>query len=317
MIYRLGLLLGCCTVALAEAPPPTNSYLVAFARSDYLGAWADYILDLSAAGEEVIIRSVRISSPNTACSNPIVIMAHERRVSRKTYEDLFAEANPCAIKPKHVRRAMRARRGVDLMEHPVDVTLVATCADETRVLRLPHLPGGRRPSNKKVAKLRDLFWDIRKQVFPADMSFSPDDPDDDFKLQEAAREVVSELQAGKFDHWVEGNNEGWKYVIDRYRGPVRTERLLTPRLLPTDLKFVSFSAPTYPTLPIQARIQGTVRLSLDFGPDGSVIAARTVSGHPLLAPAALEAASSWRADSTNVQSTPAEVEIAFELECEE
>jgi TonB family protein len=154
-------------------------------------------------------------------------------------------------------------------------------------------------------------------VFPADMSFTPADPDQDFMLQEAAREIISELRAGRFDHWIERKTEGWQYVIDGYRGPVRSDRLLVPRLLPTDVEFAKFTAPAYPPLARQARIQGNVRLSLDFGPDGSVIEARAIEGHPLLAPAALEAASSWRADTASVDFKQAEIEIAFELKCED
>jgi hypothetical protein len=156
-MIRLGLLLGCCGVALAQAPPPTNSYLVAFARSDALGDWADYILDLRPDGEDVLIRSIRISPANSVCSNPILVRAHTRRVSQERYESFFAKANPCDIKPPKVRRAMKVRHPVDLMEHPVNVKLIATCAGETRVLGLPHLPGGRKPANREVARLRDLF----------------------------------------------------------------------------------------------------------------------------------------------------------------
>lgn len=319
MICRLGILLVCCTVALAEEPTPTSAYFVSFARSDALGDWANYILDLRPRDGEIVIRSVRIGPPNTICSTPVIIKSHQRLVTRKTYEDFFAEANPCAVNPKSVRRAMRGRRSVDLMEHPVDVILVAACAGETRALGRPHLGGGRRPGNRKVAKLRDLYWDIHEEVFPADISFRPSDPDDDFELQEAGQQIMPELQAGYFDYWMEGESGGWwggwQWAIDGYKGPVRAERVMTPRLLPTELEFVSFVAPDYPPLAPLARIQGTVRLALDFGPDGRVTEARLVEGHPLLAPAAMKAAPSWRVDPRSVLSTPAEVEIAFDLTC--
>jgi len=52
--------------------------------------------------------------------------------------------------------------------------------------------------------------------------------------------------------------------------------------------------PQYPQLAIQARIQGTVMLEAVIGKDGRVHELQLVSGHPLLAPAAMEAVKQWR-----------------------
>jgi len=52
--------------------------------------------------------------------------------------------------------------------------------------------------------------------------------------------------------------------------------------------------PTYPPLARQARIQGTVTLEAEISKDGSIENLRLVSGHPMLAPAAIEAVKQWK-----------------------
>jgi len=52
--------------------------------------------------------------------------------------------------------------------------------------------------------------------------------------------------------------------------------------------------PTYPPLARQARIQGAVILQAEISKDGTIQNLRLVSGHPMLAPAAIEAVKQWR-----------------------
>jgi len=52
--------------------------------------------------------------------------------------------------------------------------------------------------------------------------------------------------------------------------------------------------PTYPPLAQQARIQGIVVLTAIIGKNGSVQHLQVVSGHPVLAPAAIAAVKQWR-----------------------
>lgn len=53
-------------------------------------------------------------------------------------------------------------------------------------------------------------------------------------------------------------------------------------------------APIYPPLARQARIQGTVVLSIVINKEGVVGDTRLVRGHPMLAPAAIEAVKQWK-----------------------
>jgi TonB family protein len=66
-------------------------------------------------------------------------------------------------------------------------------------------------------------------------------------------------------------------------------------------------APAYPELARQARIQGVVVLNAVIGKDGTVQSLSLVSGHPLLAPAALEAVKQWVYKPTLLNGQPVDV----------
>jgi TonB family protein len=59
-------------------------------------------------------------------------------------------------------------------------------------------------------------------------------------------------------------------------------------------RFVYKVAPVYPPLARQARIQGTVILRVIINKLGEVRDTQLVNGHPMLAPAAVEAVKKWR-----------------------
>ncbi len=75
--------------------------------------------------------------------------------------------------------------------------------------------------------------------------------------------------------------------------------------------------PVYPVLARQARISGTVELSGIIGTDGRVKQLRVLSGHPLLAKAALDAVRQWVFHATLLNGAPVEViapiPVAFRL----
>ncbi len=54
------------------------------------------------------------------------------------------------------------------------------------------------------------------------------------------------------------------------------------------------SPPKYPPLARTARISGDVKVEIQLRPDGTASSVRIISGHPLLAPAAVESAKSSR-----------------------
>jgi periplasmic protein TonB len=66
--------------------------------------------------------------------------------------------------------------------------------------------------------------------------------------------------------------------------------------------------PAYPPLARQARIQGTVILHALISKDGSIENLTLVSGHPMLAPAAIEAVKQWKYKPYLLNGEPVEVE---------
>ncbi|HLK62276.1 MAG TPA: TonB family protein [Bryobacteraceae bacterium] len=104
-------------------------------------------------------------------------------------------------------------------------------------------------------------------------------------------------------------------------GPPGTEpQRPTPRKVDVRVqveKLIDQPPPKYPPLAKQARIQGVVTLKVLIAEDGTVKSAQLVSGHPLLAPAALDAVKRWRYLPTLVDGVPVEVEseadVSFKL----
>jgi protein TonB len=66
--------------------------------------------------------------------------------------------------------------------------------------------------------------------------------------------------------------------------------------------------PTYPPLARQARIQGSVLLQAEISKEGTIENLRLISGHPMLAPAAIEAVKQWRYRPYILNGEPVEVE---------
>jgi protein TonB len=66
--------------------------------------------------------------------------------------------------------------------------------------------------------------------------------------------------------------------------------------------------PNYPPLARQARIQGQVVLQAEISKDGSIENLRLVSGHPMLAPAAIDAVKQWKYKPYFLNGEPVEVE---------
>jgi periplasmic protein TonB len=66
--------------------------------------------------------------------------------------------------------------------------------------------------------------------------------------------------------------------------------------------------PNYPPLARQARIQGSVLLQAEISKNGDIQNLRLISGHPMLAPAAIEAVKQWKYKPYYLNGEPVEVE---------
>jgi TonB family protein len=89
--------------------------------------------------------------------------------------------------------------------------------------------------------------------------------------------------------------------------------LFTATLLHADTrKSVKTSPPVYPAIAAKMKVEGTVKLEATIGGDGSVEDVKVVSGHMLLAPAAVEAVKKWKYEPGEGKSIqPVSVEFAL------
>ncbi|HTW58107.1 MAG TPA: TonB family protein [Terriglobales bacterium] len=71
--------------------------------------------------------------------------------------------------------------------------------------------------------------------------------------------------------------------------------------------------PVYPPLARQARIQGVVLLQAEISKEGNIINLQLVSGHPMLAPAAIEAVKQWKYRPYLLNGEPCEVDTQIQV----
>lgn len=71
--------------------------------------------------------------------------------------------------------------------------------------------------------------------------------------------------------------------------------------------------PTYPPLAKQARIQGHVLLQAEISKEGTIQNLQLISGHPMLAPAAIEAVKQWRYKPYLLNGEPVAVETQVDV----
>jgi protein TonB len=71
--------------------------------------------------------------------------------------------------------------------------------------------------------------------------------------------------------------------------------------------------PNYPPLARQARIQGVVVLQALISKDGTIQNLRMISGHPMLAPAAIDAVKQWKYKPYFLNGEPVEVETTINV----
>jgi len=100
--------------------------------------------------------------------------------------------------------------------------------------------------------------------------------------------------------------------------PVAVPKVATPQRVRDSLGvsqglLVKKVQPAYPPLARQARIQGTVLLQAEISKDGTIENLRLISGHPMLAPAAIEAVKQWRYKPYMLNGEPVAVETQVQV----
>lgn len=100
--------------------------------------------------------------------------------------------------------------------------------------------------------------------------------------------------------------------------PVAVPKVATPQRVRVSLGvsqglLIKKIQPSYPPLARQARIQGRVLLQAEISKDGTIENLRLISGHPMLAPAAIEAVKQWRYKPYMLNGEPVAVETQVEV----
>jgi protein TonB len=100
--------------------------------------------------------------------------------------------------------------------------------------------------------------------------------------------------------------------------PVAVPKIATPQRVRvsagvTSGLLVHRVSPVYPPLARQARIQGTVVLQAQISKDGNIENLQLISGHPMLAPAAIEAVKQWKYKPYLLNGEPVEVETQVQV----
>src|SRR5205809_4917042 len=95
--------------------------------------------------------------------------------------------------------------------------------------------------------------------------------------------------------------------------PVAVPKVATPQRVRVSLGvsqglLIKKVQPAYPPLARQARIQGTVLLQAQISKEGTIEHLTLISGHPMLAPAAIEAVKQWRYKPYILNGEPVEVD---------
>jgi len=78
-------------------------------------------------------------------------------------------------------------------------------------------------------------------------------------------------------------------------------------------QLISRIEPQYPSIAVQTRTEGTVRLRAIISRDGRITSLDVVSGHPFLVKAALDAVRQWRYRPTMLNGEPVEVETSITI----
>lgn len=318
----------------AELVGPSRFYIVSEFFSDN-GARLYYrLIDVSPDGSDSVIRYARIAPADAYCPH-LGVQATEGRVRDESPAQLVGRNNPCAVEGASLRAALNEYRQRGGGFEFASFGIVAQCGHSSVTLRLPSFKSVNlermKSSYPAMVRLWDLGSEITALVFGPNDIFQDRSEKDDLVLQRAGEKLVPELISGRYDRGLAaaakgnvgtGKRPSFRSLLANYRGPVPAAEARVnhaPRLLDaTEYRFTNFVTPKYPPLAAMARIEGKVELRLAVGSTtGDVHGVSVISGHPLLAPTAVDAAKQWRFAANSISSDTVIVTIEYALRCED
>jgi protein TonB len=138
------------------------------------------------------------------------------------------------------------------------------------------------------------------------------------KEEEAPPQMAATGVVGGVPGGVPGGSMGGVIGSVLSATPVAVPKIATPQRVRVSSGVVSGLLlrkvqPNYPPLARQARIQGVVVLQAQISKEGSIENLQLISGHPMLAPAAIEAVKQWKYKPYLLNGEPVEVETQVQV----
>jgi TonB family protein len=274
-------------------------YVVSVGFSDALPGWHHSILEVKPDGHDMVVRYIRVDPGTANCGAAAVIRATATRLPNTSLHDVTHGVNLCAMDQPFLNRTFEAFPQTQRMGVFADdrFTIVAKCGTDSRVIRLPYYWKVDMARLKRERPDIALLWTLEKAV--GTRAFGPFPSIDVVPREMAARfppageAILSELKSGKFDSGLAPLSFKEDVAALRTKWDVAE---FSVKLANADrVRFERYVNPQYPPLAKQARISGTVELEITSNPtSGETEQVTAVSGHPLLVPAAKEAAQQWR-----------------------
>lgn len=333
MCWRL-LILGIMAVASHGSEPVRASqfYAVSVFFSDHGPSLYYRILDVTQDGPDTVVRYTRIAQANLHCPR-LIVHSVDARVPNKTPGELTEANNPCAVEPRALNAAMRKYiRSAGSLE-TIRFGVVARCGFASVALGLPPVEEKDferlQKAHPELARLWRLSSDITDRLFGERDSFHHRTEAQEVAMQQAGENLVPDLTSGRYDLGlataIGRNAESWRSATFRsllaeYRGPVSAAEARISYVAELSdaqaYEFAHFAVPKYPALAKLARIAGKVKLRLRVETaTGRVADVSAVSGHPLLASSATEAARQWQFRPDSIQSEFLNLTVDFALRC--
>jgi TonB family protein len=294
----------------------------------------DYILDVKAQGAGVTVRYVLIAPASSDCPHFVTVTAIETRLANASLDDLTGNVKLCSMQENEVNSAVADTKKTILVGHTTRYAIVAQCGQAERVFRLSYPPtdiGVLERKKPEITTLFNLDGQICKRAFGERDIFYYASPSRNAEPRHFGASLVPELRAGLYDLGFANEEQRescaglascdlglTRDLLKNYLGP--DDKVVGARgtlINPEKYPLLKYVAPAYPPLAQMARIEGKVTLELTVDKaSGSVTRVHLVSGHPLLAGAAEQAASQWKFQPSDTRlAQPIEVVLEFSFAC--
>jgi TonB family protein len=242
------------------------------------------------------IERVLLTPPGDACIQPAKIEVASASV-KESVAALLGDTNPCTIPEKELRRELKRCKKC-LVFSGANVAMQVQCGTQTRIIRsdildkdmfdpAPNTPEHTSWTMQLLSQLDKALGPgvMGKPMFPLAEKDEPSSSGNDSALPR-------DVSLGKYDMLFQGapDKPSDLYRAAQIAPPVPTIRLVSSEPFQPE----AFIDPGYPPVAKLAYIEGTVRFTVDVGPDGRATNFRVESGHPMLRGATEKAASGWR-----------------------